>query len=822
MEILLFFVFILLIVLLIVVLSNNSSQRSNARELSERMMHLTTEIRHLKQQIQNAPPAQAPPVAPTQPEPIQEPEVPPVVVAPTPIPKQEPTPETEDELIAAALRSAQPEFETKETAQPETRPIEEPLVIVQPTAKAPTYYKPTESFFATFLKKNPDIEKFIGENLINKIGIAILVMGIAFFVKYAIDKDWINEVGRVAIGFGCGALLVGIAHYLRKKYWAFSSVLVGGGISVFYFTVAFAFHQYHIISQTAAFVLMIVITGFAVALSLLYERMELAIIATIGGFITPFLLSTGSGNYKTLFIYLIILNTGLLLLAYFKRWRPINIIALFFTVLIYGAWLGKTLNAVPLLNFEPGIALAFGSAFYVLFLAMNMINQIRNTEPFKAFDFSILLFINAAYFSASMCILHQVQGGDYQGLFTIVMGVINMGLAWYFYKRGGTERNLLFLLIGLTLTFLSLAIPVQLHGHTITLFWSAEFVLLYWLFQKSGIKLFRYSSILVFALSFISLFIDWSQAATSSNSSLTLIYKNLTGFVTNIVSIAALVGYAQLLKNSDADGEFIAGLKNTEAKRVMYVATGLLTYITCIFGVNYLCRTHANYDIANVYHRLITIGFAVAAVMLLKGKASVRSLGLQVAAVITTLFFYLLSNINITKLRNGALNNTYSDIHLVIHFINGLLLLFLFYRLIQFIRNNPETVRPALKPLTWGISLMLLLFLSIEAKQLYITMGYAPGKIELLAKQYGKAGITVVWAVCSFIMMMLGMKHKFKLLRVVSLSIFSLTLLKLFTYDIRNVSEAGKIIAFILLGVLLLVISFMYQKLKKIIFDEKE
>ncbi len=71
------------------------------------------------------------------------------------------------------------------------------------------------SWFERFKRNNPDIEKFIGENLINKIGIVILVLGISFFVKYAIDKDWINEPARVGIGMLCGAILLGVAHRLR-------------------------------------------------------------------------------------------------------------------------------------------------------------------------------------------------------------------------------------------------------------------------------------------------------------------------------------------------------------------------------------------------------------------------------------------------------------------------------------------------------------------------------------------------------------------------------------------------------------------------------
>jgi uncharacterized membrane protein len=153
-----------------------------------------------------------------------------------------------------------------------------------------------------FFERNPDLEKFIGENLISKIGISILVIAIGIFVKYAIDNNWIGPVGRVSVGLICGGILVAVAHYLRNSYKAFSSVLVGGGFAVFYFTMTLAYHQFHLYGQTAAFIIMVIITAFAVAISLLYNRQELAIISLVGGFAAPFMVSDGSGNYSTLFI----------------------------------------------------------------------------------------------------------------------------------------------------------------------------------------------------------------------------------------------------------------------------------------------------------------------------------------------------------------------------------------------------------------------------------------------------------------------------------------------------------------------------------------
>ena len=87
---------------------------------------------------------------------------------------------------------------------------------------------------------------------------------------------------------------------------------------------------------------------------------------------------------------------------------------------------------------------------------------------------------------------------------------------------------------------------------------------------------------------------------------------------------------------------------------------------------------------------------------------------------------------------------------------------------------------------------------------------------------FEKAGLTVVWGVSSFIMIWIGMKYAYKPLRVTALVLFGITLAKLFMFDISNISQGGKILAFILLGALLLIISFMYQRLKKIIIDDSK
>jgi uncharacterized membrane protein len=300
---------LLLIALIVIVLNQNS-------KLSNHLQRLEAEIKLLRNQFLNQAVAKIEvpkPAIQEQPKPVEE--IKPyksifeVVDNPVPI---VPLAVPEVELRASPEKISKP-------VEPGGSKIITTVEVGNPTVTTAkrVYKEPQPSFF----ERHPDMEKFIGENLVSKIGIAILVLAIGFFVKYAIDQNWIGPVGRVAIGILCGGILVAIAHKLRNSYKSFSSVLAGGGLAVFYFTITLGYHQFQLFSQTAAFIIMIVITAFAVVLSILYNKQELAIIALIGGFAAPFLVSDGSGNYKTLFIYLIVLNSGLLVIAYNKAWR---------------------------------------------------------------------------------------------------------------------------------------------------------------------------------------------------------------------------------------------------------------------------------------------------------------------------------------------------------------------------------------------------------------------------------------------------------------------------------------------------------------------
>ena len=687
------------------------------------------------------------------------------------------------------------------------------------TAAAPPPGKPAPGWYETWLGNNPDLEKFIGENLFNKIGIAVLVVGIAFFVKYAIDKNWINEYGRVGIGLLCGIILTGLAHYLRKTYRSFSSVLAGGGLAVFYFTITLAFRQYHIIGQTPAFLMMIAITVFAVLLSLLYDKLELAVIAAVGGFLSPFFVSTGDGNYVVLFSYLIILNMGLLTLSYFKKWRLINILSLFFTLLIYGGWLVDHFlfenDSRPHLN-----ALLFGTCFYLLFLAMAMIYNLRKQIDFKPFDYFILLFINLGYYLAGLLILSQWQQGDYKGLFTIGLGLINLALALYFFTAKKAGKTLLYLLIGLTLSYFSLTAPVQLHGRSITLFWAAETVLLFWLYQRSRISVFKIASVIIIMLMGVSLLLDWNQASHQPGYQLPVIFTGTGGIITNCTVIAAISLYAFLLRKENASGDFLFGLKNKTLQGAFGIAAALLLFITVYFGINLYFSSAADYTLPNIYQR-ICYSLVIWVIVQLKTEERIF-LWLKILLSLSAFIFFFGSGGLIMDLRTAVVEGNYSFWHQCMHWCSDILLLLVLYRAICLVQKNSALFKTSLVFFTWVAALMLVYFFSFEIMQWYRLALKDIAAQDILQEQFNKAGLTILWGICSLVMMWLGMSRKYKPLRIISLSLFAAALFKLFLFDIRDISPGGKIAAFIMLGILLLTVSFMYQRLKKLLLDDKE
>lgn len=775
------------------------------------------------------------------------------------------------ELNSLQNRDLKPKEDVKPVPQAEPKiikPIDVKPPIPQPTVVAETVPKPTpvkpivpepakikepvkpkKSWFTTFKENNPDLEKFIGENLINKIGILILVLGISFFVKYAIDKNWINEYARVGIGILCGSLVMVIAHKLKKNYAAFSSVMVAGAISIFYFTIAIAFHEYQLFNQTIAFIIMVVITAFSVLISVAYNRQELAVLSLIGGFAVPFMVSTGSGNYVVLFTYIAILNIGILAISYFKKWNVVTILSFIFTSLLYFSWLVNELLSNQKL--EHAGALAFATLFYFVFSITAILNNLRNKESFTLLEYAMLISNTFFFFAMGLAIIDD-WGLEIKGLFTLSLAVYNLIYAAILYKKFHLDKKAIYLLIGLTLTFVTLTIPIQFKGNYITLFWAAEAVLLFWLSQKSKINGFKIGAIIVQCLSVFSLVMDWGlKYVITDNSSLTIIFNPI--FITGIVVLASFIATLYIIKNESASLK-VLGYNiplSFYQNGLIVVAVGVGYFVGLLEIIyqahQYIENQTSALSFSVMYH------FVFSAVFLFFGLRSNNSIFKKVSVLFTLVniglyvfYFYKLSyhemaaNYNLETSYNYAFVFHYTILACLIYFgfalikhprettafrfLNSNLMLWAFAFSTIYILSN-EIIIHGLKftPELVDINELNKTYPKTTEDNYYYgdyeRSSFIEGQFYNVKRQLIKIGYPILWGVLSFVFLIIGIKKQIKQLRIIALTLLGLTIVKLFVYDINNVSETGKIIAFILLGVLILIISFVYQKIKKLVVD---
>ena len=815
---------LIIVVLLLVLLSNNSSRIQN---LQDSISRLNDSVNKLSKEIKL--------LDPTSPI-VKEVSKSDINTIPT---------ENDKKYPEVVFDELQPKSKTIEAISPE---IHEEKVVF--TAPDPIIEKPRfvseKSWFEKFKENNPDLEKFIGENLINKIGILILVLGISFFVKFAIDKNWINETARVAIGILSGTLVMGFAHKLKKNYIAFSSVIVAGAISIYYFTIAIGFHDYHIFSQSVAFGIMVVITAFSAFVSVNYNRQELAVLSLIGGFAVPFMLSTGQGNYAVLFTYIAILNIGILAVAYFKKWNVVTILSFVFTTLLFLSWSFTEMNKE---NFPHQGAFIFATVFYFIFSITSVINNVRNKGVFSTIEYFIITANTFVYFGIGLSIIEDSHL-QLKGLFTLSLAIYNFIYTAILFKKFGLEKNAVYLLIALVLTFVTLTIPIQFEGNHITLFWACEAVMLFWLSQKSKISLFKLSAVALQFLMILSLIIDWFQTYGAYDNSLNIVFNKI--FLTGIVTLASIIAtYFVLNKETENSVIFKVTFQLNPYKNFIILVGVIMAYFIGMLEVSYqatefLSNYHSAYSFSVVYHFVYTTAILFYVFSKNRTRFFKPILILTLLNVIAYLVFY--SKLPIQEMVQNIQMKSDSNFTFYFHYILLFCLVYHFIILIKQIKDASVFEIFKSKFAIWILVISGVYILSNELVVHAVHFIDVPGVEHAIAKtskaitdkyaleyeiqtiisdaidqvktQVVKIGYPILWGIISFVLLLVGIKQQWKQIRIIALSLLGVTVLKLFLYDINNVSETGKIIAFILLGVLILIISFVYQKIKKLIVDE--
>jgi len=325
-----------------------------------------------------------------------------------------------------------------------------------------------------------DLESRIGSHWLNRIGIAALLIGISYFLKFAFDNNWIGPAGRVTIGLIAGIAVVSWSERFRTKgYKAFSYSLKAVGIGTLYLSLWAAFQRYNLIPSGVAFAMMFLVTASAAAMALAQDAQILAAFALTGGFSTPLLLSTGENRELALFAYVALLDIATLVLVAFKPWRRLLVMSYAGTLLLYVGWYSEFYTRPQL-----GMTLAFASLFFAIFAIAPLITlQPEGEHPLFASIPAVLAFVNAGVYFLQAYGMVEAVDKTYMAWFALVLAAIYIFLSRQVHARKlapGTSDILYLLHLAVAIGFITIAIPIRLDAHWITIGWFVEAgVLLY-------------------------------------------------------------------------------------------------------------------------------------------------------------------------------------------------------------------------------------------------------------------------------------------------------------------------------------------------------
>ncbi|MBS1801992.1 MAG: DUF2339 domain-containing protein [Acidobacteria bacterium] len=438
---------------------------------------------------------------------------------------------------------------------------------------------PPPSFAAAAVSKRDtrSLESRVGSQWFNRIGILAILIGMAWFLKFAIDNEWIGPLGRVVIGLISGvAIIVWSERFRAKNYIAFSYSLKAVGTGVLYLSLWAAFSLYHLVPAPVAFLGMIAVTAFNGYLAWAQDAELLALYAIVGALGTPLLVSTGENSEVTLFAYLLLLDVTVLLLVILRPWSR----------LLFGAFLGTVI---------------YVSGWWIEFYSQS---QAGRTGLFLILFFLIFAFAPRLVRTS---VLGSGKQSGWDAFATIVLPVCNAALGFVgfygllepkteswtapwlavafaaFYllllrlRAGGrlheSSTALSSLHLSTAVVFLTLAIPLKTQGRWLTVGWLVEGAALLWTARRMHSQLLRVLSLICLTLGLLVLI------ANDRSASLTPVINERFGTYCVAIAVFGFVAWLSY-KHRAEDPNLVPGWTAVAGTAVLIVNALILLAVS--------------------------------------------------------------------------------------------------------------------------------------------------------------------------------------------------------------------------------------------------
>ncbi|MFL6213152.1 MAG: DUF2339 domain-containing protein [Blastocatellia bacterium] len=771
-------------------------------QMDEMLRQQAWRLYHIEQRLGLAPPRLQPPPMP--------PHTSPPAVAREPFaPPPAPDAASPREPVRDEMRTQPPP-----TTFGQAPPVRPP----SPPPPQPPYQVTPPPFGQPRPRPRGDLEARIGGNWFQRIGVVAFALGIAFFLKYAYDNEWIGKSGALWICIVIGVGFLAGGERLRPRYHNYAYGLTGLGIAILYTCFYAAYGQLQLWSVAPAFIGMVLVTAMASLLAARYNALPIAILGLIGGFLTPLVLSTGHDNEAGLFSYIALLDLGVLALAYSKQWRSLNYLAFGATVLLFLGWADRWYAPEKL-----GPTLGFLTLFFAIFALLAVLYNVVNRRQTRWLDLA-MVFANALlYFGASYGLLESEYRARL-GLFALLVSAFYLALGYFTYQRDREDRLLLYTFCGLAILFAVLAVPIQFHQHWVTMGWAIEGAILTWIGLRLDDRVSRAGAAIIFLISASHwLLFDAMDVVVQANQTFTPLWNRRA--LSCAVLIACLLLAAAFYKRL---GERIEPSERTTLGGLFLLGANALAIVLLSLDINAYFEQRirqANQSARAQLEQLdstrqltLTILWVVyAMVMLVVGlrrrlkPVHIAGLALLALAIVKALAIDL--GYYDAVWHQPFANQTFATFITLIAATG--LSAWLYARADQL----EEGERRALfVVMLIAANALAVLALSAEA------VGYFSARLaeagvtaerERDLRLAQQLWLTVVWAVYGGVLLTVGLARRQALLRVMALVLLAMTIVKVYVLDIWSLARLYRIVALILLGVILLLVSFLYQPLRR-------
>ena len=642
-----------------------------------------------------------------------------------------------------------------------------------------------------------------------RLGILILVIGVGFFLKYSFDNDLIKPIGRVAIAAvaGLGLLTIGV-RLLGHRYHLFGQGLMGGGLAMLYFSVYAANHFYHLIDDVPSFVLMGLITVLAGGISVQFNSMLVAVLGILGGYGTPLMLSTGAVDFVSLYAYLLLLGVGVLMVCYWKNWPLVNLLSFVCTYTLFFT----TMRQYEVSQFWH--VMPFLIAFFVLFSAMIILYKLVNKTPSHLLDLAALILNSVIFFSVSYQLVTQAYGKEWVAAVTIGLALFFSIHVYAFLAKKLVDRELLVSFLGLASFFVIVTVPLVLSSQWITVSWALLALVLLWIAKQLGSRTLKYVSFLLYAIVlFRFAVIDLPNQFATALEAETLwsaywpkMIERFVIFGVPVLSLGAAHWLSGSVQSSSTAGvsqdndlpEIVPG--DWAPRALLGIGVGMLAL--------YL-HLELNRSIGFAYPllrlpSLTCLWLVICGLLLWEGlvrqsRNLLTAVTLGLTAVLLKLFFWDLPAWSLT---NQLLYfGEYSFHHAAFRLLD-------FGSVIAFLGLASAMVagKPRDKDVAviFAVSSMgvLFVFLTLETNSLLATF----------LKEMRAGGVSILWSVFAFCWLLQGIWRDFRPLRFAGLILFAIVIVKVFFSDLAKLDSFWRIIAFLVLGMMVIAGSFIYLK----------